>query len=66
MASMFPVPVLSYCMERRWLIEEFSHGVAAYVQAKASTDESEILAACKWKDDAKLALLKHQKEHGCV
>jgi hypothetical protein len=59
------VPYPAYCVERRWLNEEFSLALTAYSQAKASQDESEILAAEKWKNFAREAILKHQREHGC-
>jgi hypothetical protein len=73
---MVPVPGPVFCTERQRLVHEFTAAASEYLHLKSRQlhsvtlgrgygFEAEIKAACQRKDEARLATLKHQREHGC-
>ena len=73
---MLPIPDPAFYAEKQRLISEFTVAVSAYLQAQSEQlklvvladgfgFEDQIKATAKRKDQAKHAILKHGREHGC-
>jgi hypothetical protein len=76
MASMLPIPGPAFCAEKQQLFAEFTVAASEYLKAQSqqlksvalgdgSGFDAEIKSAAKRKDEAKQAILKHGREHGC-
>ena len=76
MASLAPELKPSFCAEKQRLVEAFTTTVNVYLrmqaaQAQAVIDglgfefDAEIHHAHKQKDAARLAIVEHQRKHGC-
>lgn len=74
MASLAPGP--AFCPERQSLIDAFTTAVSIYLRVQSAQSQAlidgrgfefnaEIIDARKKKNAARVAIVAHQREHGC-